>query len=96
MLLVLADCDNDKAEGWLAVQLINKNGSLEQLQLGEQMSYHFGRPSKFIPLPNLVALYLSCQLWGPPISQFFFLSFILIPFAPTLAVSDGAMRAGPA
>ena len=62
MLLVLADCDNDKAEGWLAVQLINNNGSLEQLQLGEQMVYHFGRPSKFIPLPNLVALYLSCQL----------------------------------
>ena len=32
------------------------------------MGCHFGSPSKFlIPLPNLVAFYLGCQLWAPPI-----------------------------
>jgi len=41
-------------------------------QQGEQMNYHFGRPSKFLtppPPPNLVASCLGCQLLEAQFTQ---------------------------
>ena len=71
--------NSSRAAKWADIFIFTRWVQKIDLQQVFQMGCHFGRPSKFLPPPpNLVALYLGCQLWAPPIFFSFPSSHLLV------------------